>query len=111
MSPGRDRLRDLLPVQGVSSVVQRDRTRPAPLPCAGQIAPKMEADCVLWSLGACGTRAPPSPAAGDLSLLPDTSLIRQPDLDRLAASLGLRDLVQTGGEVFSKAETAASFFA
>jgi hypothetical protein len=34
--------------------VQRGSTRAAPLPWAGQIAPKMEADAVRWSLGAEG---------------------------------------------------------
>src|SRR3712207_8938587 len=38
----------------MASVVQRGSTRPAPLPWSGQIAPKMEADAVLWSLGAEG---------------------------------------------------------
>src|SRR3954467_9832029 len=36
------------------SVVQRGRTKPAPLPSAGQMAPKMYAEAVLWSLGADG---------------------------------------------------------
>jgi hypothetical protein len=35
-------------------VVQRGKTRLAPLPWSGQIAPKMKADAVLWSLGAEG---------------------------------------------------------
>jgi len=39
------------------SVLQKGRTRPAPLPCSGQIAPKMYADLVRWSLGA-GGRVP-----------------------------------------------------
>jgi hypothetical protein len=34
--------------------VQRGRTRPAPFPSAGQIAPKMYAEDVRWSLGADG---------------------------------------------------------
>ena len=36
------------------SVVQRGRTKPAPLPSAGQIAPKRSAEAVLWSFGAAG---------------------------------------------------------
>src|SRR3954464_15208668 len=35
-------------------VVQRGRTKPAPLPSAGQMAPKRWAEAVLWSLGADG---------------------------------------------------------
>ena len=38
----------------MASLVQRGRTRPAPFPSAGQIAPKMEAEDVRWSLGADG---------------------------------------------------------
>ena len=38
----------------MASLVQRGRTRPAPLPSAGQIAPKMYAEDVRWSLGADG---------------------------------------------------------
>src|SRR5215210_1886916 len=38
----------------IASLVQRGRTRPAPLPSAGQIAPKMYAEDVRWSLGAEG---------------------------------------------------------
>ena len=36
------------------SLVQRGSTRAAPLPWSGQMAPKMEADAVRWSLGAEG---------------------------------------------------------
>jgi len=36
------------------SVLQKGRTKPAPLPCAGQIAPKMQADLARWSFGAEG---------------------------------------------------------
>ena len=38
----------------MASVVQRGRTKPAPFPWAGQIAPKMEAEAVLRSRGAEG---------------------------------------------------------
>src|SRR4051795_6212085 len=59
----------------------------------------------------CGAGAAFGPAPGDLVLLAHPGLIREPDLDHLAMSLGLCDLLQTGGEVFLKAETAASFLA
>ena len=62
-------------------------------------------------LGGGRARAAFGPASRDLVLLPDPGLIGEPDLDHLAMSLGLCDLLQTGGEVFLKAETAASFFA
>ena len=35
-------------------VLQKGSTSPAPLPCSGQIAPKIQADFVRWSLGAEG---------------------------------------------------------
>src|SRR3954468_10567076 len=59
----------------------------------------------------CGAGAAFGPAPRDLVLLPDPGLIGKPDLERLAAGLGLCDLLQTGGEVFLKAATAASFLA
>jgi hypothetical protein len=62
-------------------------------------------------LGGGRARAAFGPASRDLVLLPNPRLIGEPDLERLAAGLGLRKLLQTGGEVFLKAETAASFFA
>ena len=62
-------------------------------------------------LGRRGTRAPARPAPGQLVLLADPCLIGEPDLERLAAGLGSRDLLQAGGEVFLKAATAASFLA
>src|SRR3954453_17076604 len=55
-------------------------TRPAPLPSAGQIAPKMEADSVRWSLGAAGRVPRRAKAPGDGVLLADPGLIRKPDL-------------------------------
>ena len=58
-----------------------------------------------------GTGSALSPTPGDLVLLADPRLIGKPDLYGLAASLGLRDLRQTRGEVFLKADTAASLLA
>ena len=53
-APGATALEISASSSAIASVVQRGRTRPAPLPSAGQMAPKMEADAVLWSLGAEG---------------------------------------------------------
>src|SRR5215210_3974087 len=99
------------------SVVQRGRTSPAPLPSAGQIAPKMSAEAVRWSFGAAGRvprlaqrRVIPACAGTSLVLLPDPGLIGEPDLEGLAAHR-LCDRLQTGREVCLKAATAASFFA
>ena len=58
-----------------------------------------------------GTGPALGPTPGDLVLLADPRLIGKPDLYGLAASLGLRDLRQTRGEVFLKADTAASLLA
>lgn len=44
--------------------------------------------------------APPSPAAGDLRLLPDPDLILEPQLYLRVGGQALADLRQTGGEVF-----------
>src|SRR3954452_19747020 len=43
-------------------------------------------------------RAASGPASRDLVLLPYPGLIADPDLDLLATGLGLRKLLQTGGE-------------
>src|SRR5215210_8158767 len=56
------------------------------------------------------TGPPWSPAAGDLVLLPDPSLVAEPDLDRPAACLG-GDLLQAGRELFLKISAAASLLA
>ena len=57
-----------------------------------------------------GTGPPWGPAAGDLVLLPDPSLVAEPDLYRLAANLG-GDLLQAGRELFLKKSAAASLLA
>ena len=38
----------------MASLLQRGMTMPAPLPSAGQTAPKIHADALRWSLGAEG---------------------------------------------------------
>ena len=55
-------------------------------------------------------RVIPAFAGTSLVLLPDPGLVGEPDLYRLAAGLVRRDRLQEGGEVFSKAATAASLF-
>jgi hypothetical protein len=55
-------------------------------------------------------RVIPAFAGTSLVLLPDPRLIGEPDLYGLAANR-LPDLLQAGGEVFLKAETAASLLA
>ena len=59
--------------------------------------------------GRTGTRAPLCPPAGDLVLLADTRLVREPDFylvaeDRLLA----RDCIQTDGETFLKSSITPS---
>lgn len=50
---------------------------------------------VLWRRGAC---PPFRPSPGDLVLLPDPGLVREPDFYRRAAREGRSDLVQLGGK-------------
>src|SRR5215213_4439115 len=103
MRPGCNRLRDLLQVHGhaLGRAARQDK------PCSFALS---RADCSKdvgrrgpLVLRRCGSRAAFRPAPGDLVLLPNPRLIGEPDLDHLALSLGLRKLLQTGGEVFLKA--------
>src|SRR3954454_1829290 len=57
-----------------------------------------------------GTGPAWGPAAGDLVLLPDPSLVAEPDLYRAAACRG-GDLLQAGRELFLKMSAAASLLA
>ena len=111
MGPGCNRLRDLGQVQihALGGAAGQNQARAL----AVRRADRTENVGGLRSLvlGGGRGRAAFGPAPGDLVLLPDPSLIRKPDLDQLAASLGFRKLLQTGGEVFLKADTAASLFA
>ena len=53
--------------------------------------------------GSAGTGAPLCPSAGDLVLLADTSLVREPDFYLVAVDCLLaRDCIQARGEVFLK---------
>jgi hypothetical protein len=51
---GCDLRGDLGQCRFIASVSQRGMTRAAPLPCFGQIAPKIQAEAVRWSLATLG---------------------------------------------------------
>src|SRR4051794_33338538 len=110
MRLGRDGLRDLVQVQG--HALGRAAGQDQPRSFALSWADRPEDVGGLRSLVLGGGRAGAAfgPAARDLVLLPDPGLIGEPDLERLAADR-LPDLLQTGREVFLKAETAASLLA
>ena len=59
--------------------------------------------------GRTGTRAAFRPAAGDLVLLTDTSLVREPDFYLVAVERFVtRDCIQAGGETFLKSSITPS---
>jgi hypothetical protein len=62
-------------------------------------------------LGGAGPRAALGPAARDLVLLADASLVLEPDFYLGACRLAARDLRQQVGEVFLKASAACSLWA
>ena len=62
-------------------------------------------------LGRRGPGAALGPAPGDLVLLPDASLVGEPEFYRLAVGFGGCDRRQTSAELFLKTATAASSFA
>src|SRR4051794_1844711 len=111
MRAGRNRLRDLLQVQGhaLRGAAGQNQARAFALSRTDRAEDVSRLGSLIFRR--CGAGAAFGPAPRDLVLLPDPSLIREPDLERLAAGLGLCDLLQTGGEVFLKAATAASFLA
>jgi hypothetical protein len=53
-------------------------------------------------------RSPLGPAAGDLVLLPDTSLVLKPDLDHFALGGTCGDFCHSGGEFFLNASAAST---
>src|SRR3954451_66514 len=111
MRAGRNRLRNLLQVQGhaLRGAAGQNQARALAVSRADRAEDVSRRGSRIFRR--CGARAACGPAPRDLVLLPDPGLIGKPDLERLAAGLGLRKLLQTGGEVFLKAATAASFFA
>src|SRR4051812_28036777 len=110
MRPGCDRLRNLLQVQGHALRGAAGQNHARALALSRTDGPEEVGRGGPLVLGGGRARAAFGPAPRDLVLLPDPGLIGEPDLDHLAMSLGLRKLLQTGGEVFLKAETAASFW-
>src|SRR3954469_17474623 len=111
MRPGCDRLRNLLQVQGHALRRAAGQNQARAFALSRTDGPEDVGRGGPLVLGGGRARAAFGPASRDLVLLPDPGLIGEPDLDHLAMSLGFCDLLQTGGEVFLKAETAASFFA
>ena len=110
VSARRNRLRDLGELQGHRLCGAAREDQASPLAFSRADRPEDVGGLgsqVAWCAGPC---APPGPAAGDLVLLPDPGLVAKPELDRLAARL-LGDRCQTGGELFLKADTAASLLA
>src|SRR5829696_5705912 len=103
-------LRDLLQVQvhALGRAARQDKPRSF----AGSRTDRAEdigRGCSLI-LRRCGARAAFGPAPRDLVLLSNPRLIREPDLDRLAADR-LSDLRQAVEELFLKAAAACSFWA
>src|SRR3954453_8500854 len=110
MRAGGNRLRNLLQVQGHALRGAAGENQAGALARSGaDRAEDVGRGCPLVLRGG-RARAAFGPASRDLVLLPNPRLIGEPDLERLAADR-LPDLLQTGGEVFLKAATAASFFA
>ena len=111
MRARRDRLRDFVQVQGhaLGGAAGQNQARALAVSRADRAEDVSRLGSLIFRR--CGARAAFGPASRDLVLLPDPGLIREPDLDHLAMSLGLYDRLQTVREVFLKAETAASLFA
>src|SRR3954464_3749624 len=110
MSPGRNRLRDLVQVQGhpLGRAARQHQASALAVSRADRAEDVGRRCPLVFRSGR--ARAALGPAPRDLVLLPDPRLIGEPDLERLAADR-LPDRLQTGREVFLKAATAASFFA
>src|SRR3954466_9302026 len=110
MRAGRNRLRNLLQVQGhaLRGAAGQNQARALAVSRADRAEDVSRLGSLIFRR--CGAGAAFGPAPRDLVLLPDPGLIGKPDLERLAADR-LPDRLQTGREVFLKAATAASFFA
>src|SRR3954452_22410648 len=108
---GRDRLRDLGQVQAhaLGRAAGQDETGALAFAWADRAEDVGGLRALI--LGRRGPGAALRPAAGDRVLLPHPGLVTKPGLYRFAAGLVLGDRRQTGGEVFLKAATAASFLA
>src|SRR3954471_7179029 len=100
----------------MACVSHRGSTRAAPLPCCGQIAPKMETELVVdrtrpLIMRGAGPGASSGPAPGDLVLLADPGLVLPPQLYGSAVREARPDRIQGGREVFLKASNASGFWA
>src|SRR3954463_6590162 len=110
MRAGRNRLRNLLQVQGhaLGGAAGQNQARAFALSRTDRAEDVSRLGSLIFRR--CGAGAAFGPAPGDPILLAHPGLIRKPDLERLAAHR-LPYLLQAGGEVFLKAETAASLLA
>jgi len=85
----------------IASVLQVGRIRAAPLPCFGPDRAEDVGGSGALVAGRTWAGAALRPAAGDLVLLADTSLICEPDFYRVDADrLLTRDCVQARGKLF-----------
>ena len=84
----------------MASVLQKGRTRAAPVPCSGHTAPNK----IMSGLG---TRALPCPTIGELVLLADSHLVLEPDLYRCARRELGADFRHAYGKVFLNASMAS----
>jgi hypothetical protein len=83
----------------IASASHRGMTSAAPLPSLGQIARKIYAAAGTLIFRRAGARSALGPTAGDLVLLADPRLVREPDFRcALIDALFSRDLFQARGE-------------
>ena len=111
VSPGRHSLRDLGPMQGhgLGRAALQHQAGAFALHQADRVEDISRRRSQVSRGG--GTGAAPSPAPGNLVLLPDACLVGKPDLERLAISLLGRDPRRTRGKLFLITATAASLLA
>ena len=89
----------------MASVLQKGRTRAAPVPCSGHTAPNR---CDGWLImSGLGTRALPCPTIGELVLLANSHLVLEPDLYRCARRELGADFRHAYGKVFLNASMAS----
>ena len=91
-------------------VLQEGRTRPAPLPFFGQMAPKMEAQAVRGSCGAEGCVPRRAQRRVPLVRRPDPGLVMPPQLDRGAVPQTRLDRLPFGGQALLNASLSRSFW-
>lgn len=86
-------------------------TRPAPLPLAGQIAPKMLGPLGTLVMRRTRVRAAARTTAGDLVILTDPGFVLLSDLDIGADRKPSLDPLQSPGGVFLNASSASGSWA